>query len=286
MPVYNRAGLLAPTLRSILSQTFLQFELIVVDDGSTDDSLKEALSIDDPRVKTYRKENGERAAARNYGADRSEGRYLIFFDSDDLMYKGHLETVHRYLADHAFPEVAYTPFDFVDEWGNKLSTVYKNSSDLKSKLVHDNFLGCDSVVIRADIFRKFRFNEARSLATAEDKELWLRVSAEYPFHFIPTVGFAMVQHGGRSMVDRPVEKVDGVINTLVNSLQQDRAFSRSYGFMARYLYAYEFALLSSLWSSSGNKSKGRDYLAKAFFLAPNIIINRRFGAAVKNLLFK
>src|SRR5687767_9278561 len=92
IPTYNRAHLIKKTIESVLAQDFADFELLVVDDGSKDDTESVVSSFTDKRVHYFKKQNGERGAARNFGAARAKGSYLNFFDSDDLLYRNHLST--------------------------------------------------------------------------------------------------------------------------------------------------------------------------------------------------
>ncbi len=95
IPTYNRAGFIAKTINSVLNQTYANFELIVVDDGSTDNTKEIIASIDDKRIKYYWKENAERGAARNYGIKKAKGDYIFFIDSDDIMLSNHLTTLYQ-----------------------------------------------------------------------------------------------------------------------------------------------------------------------------------------------
>ncbi|MCL4708220.1 glycosyltransferase family 2 protein [bacterium] len=83
IPTYNRAKIISRAIQSILNQTFGEFELIIVDDGSTDDSQKVIKQINDPRICYIRQENRGVAAARNAGVKSSRGKYIAFLDSDD-----------------------------------------------------------------------------------------------------------------------------------------------------------------------------------------------------------
>jgi glycosyltransferase involved in cell wall biosynthesis len=86
IPTYNRANLLPRAIKSVLNQTFQDFELIVVDDGSTDNTRKvvEEFQKGDSRVKYFYKENGGPGSARNFGLKNAKGNFVIFLDSDDM----------------------------------------------------------------------------------------------------------------------------------------------------------------------------------------------------------
>lgn len=117
MPVYNREGLLGRALRSCLAQAFTDFEVVVVDDGSTDGSVAEVRAFDDPRVRLIlHGRNRGRCPARNTGMAASRGEWFIFFDSDDELLPGALETIHRDAAG-APADVTTTRYSCIDERG-------------------------------------------------------------------------------------------------------------------------------------------------------------------------
>jgi glycosyltransferase involved in cell wall biosynthesis len=97
IPVYNRAQVLETAICSVLDQTFQDFEIIVVDDGSSDNPCRTIERIADPRIKFLRQENRGGAAARNTGIDAAAGRFIAFLDSDDIFLPHHLQTMHDML---------------------------------------------------------------------------------------------------------------------------------------------------------------------------------------------
>ena len=90
VPTYNRGDLITKTLRSLQVQDYDNYEIIVVDDGSTDHTEEIVKGVLDHRTTYVKKANAERAAARNFGARRAKGAYVNFFDSDDLALPNHL----------------------------------------------------------------------------------------------------------------------------------------------------------------------------------------------------
>ena len=108
VPSYNRADIITPTLETILQQEDADFELIVVDDGSHDNTEEVVARLRDPRIRYFRKANGERGAARNYGTRQTRGRYLNFFDSDDEMHPNHPRIVREFVAVTGEVEVLHT----------------------------------------------------------------------------------------------------------------------------------------------------------------------------------
>lgn len=120
IPVYNRAWALERTIRSVLAQSFVDYEIIVVDDGSNDDPGIVCDGIDDVRLRFIRQENGGASSARNTGIDAATGRYVAFLDSDDFYLHDHLEQMAGLVG--RFPNfVIYSPV--VAERGNGSSIV-------------------------------------------------------------------------------------------------------------------------------------------------------------------
>src|SRR5437868_10948529 len=94
IPTYNRASVIKKTIDTTLNQSYPGYEVIVVDDGGTDNTEEVIRAIGNNKITYYKKENAERAAARNYGAAMAKGDYLTFVDSDDLLYQNYLETAN------------------------------------------------------------------------------------------------------------------------------------------------------------------------------------------------
>lgn len=95
MPIYNSGGTVKKGVNSVLAQTYTNFELILIDDGSTDDTFTicNKLKDGDDRIKVYRKANGGVSSARNLGVNKSRGEYIVFLDSDDALDSLYLETL-------------------------------------------------------------------------------------------------------------------------------------------------------------------------------------------------
>lgn len=108
IPVYNRADLLKRTLASVLRQDLADFEVLVIDDGSTDDIESVITGLSDIRIRYHRQANRGASAARNAGIDRARGNYVAFLDSDDVYLPHHLATMYAILQ-RAPDAVAYCP---------------------------------------------------------------------------------------------------------------------------------------------------------------------------------
>ena len=196
IPTYNRAEWLGNTLRSVLKQTFIDFELIVVDDGSTDDTENVVQSF--PRVQYVRlQENRGVSGARNTGLSRAVGRYICFLDSDDLWCERKLEVQVGWMESNADSPVCYTDEIWIRRGVrvNPMNKHRKYSGDIFRHCLPLCIVSPSSAMLRASLFDEVgAFDE--SLPACEDYDLWLRIAVKYPFHFIEEP--LIIKQGGHS----------------------------------------------------------------------------------------
>ena len=282
IPTYNRARLIKETISSLLDQSFKDFEVIVVDDGSTDDTRAVVQELKDPRVVYLYKKNGERGAARNYGAQNAKGEYLNFFDSDDTAYDDHLSVANEFITVNNLPKWFHVGYRIVDGNDHVVLEETNFKYDVAKRLIDTNFLGCNSVFIRKDLFLNNLFNEDRRLASSEDWEIWLRIISRYDILSCDAITFQINNHEGRSLFTIPPEKIETRDLLMVELLLKDELFVRKFKkdlpmFIAdRYTF---FALVFSL--SKRQRVRVLMYLVKAFFRTPLVLGKRRFWAALK-----
>jgi glycosyltransferase involved in cell wall biosynthesis len=100
IPLYNKALSIQSTLDSVLSQIYTKYEIIVIDDGSTDESAQKVLEIKDTRIRLIKKKNGGVSSARNEGILAAQGEYIAFLDGDDLWHPTYLETLYQLIQDY------------------------------------------------------------------------------------------------------------------------------------------------------------------------------------------
>lgn len=176
MPVYNGMKYLAETLQTVRQQSHPNVELIVVDDGSTDGTLKFLQAQAD--VRSFSQKNQGPGAARNTGASQATGTWLAFLDSDDLWEPDKL-TKQLQRADDTEADLIYTnsrQFGEVDDvplYQHQPGTM--PSGDLFKSVLRDNFITLSSVMIRKSVFEELQgFSPSESIRGVEDWDLWLR----------------------------------------------------------------------------------------------------------------
>jgi glycosyltransferase involved in cell wall biosynthesis len=203
IPTYNREDLIGRTLTTIQSQTIDEWEVLIVDDGSQDntaDVVRPFLS--DSRFQYLPKENAERGAARNYGLARAQGEYVVFLDSDDLFHPNHLVTLRTAIqAAPTPPNFIATKYDFDRDGQRRPSDLTTLAvSQLKfDTFLQGNALACNVCVRRANPNLKL-FEEDRRYAAVEDW-LFLLENTQHGdvVHLVDALTLTMNDHDQRSM---------------------------------------------------------------------------------------
>jgi glycosyltransferase involved in cell wall biosynthesis len=203
VPVYNGAGTIAATIDSILRQDFHDFELIVVDDGSTDE-LRDVLStFDDARIELHSFENRGLAASRNRGIELAAGTYIACIDADDMWTPDKLGEQLRALEGHPEAALAYSLTDHVDERGRFVGhgSHVTQSGDVFETLLAGNFLenGSNPMIRRGVFERVGPFDE--NLNAGEDWDMYLRIAFEYPIVCVPKAQILYRVHAGAMSSD-------------------------------------------------------------------------------------
>lgn len=285
IPTYNRSLFIREIVSKFIEQSFHDFELIIIDDGSTDNTSELVKSLTDPRIHYYYIDNSERAAARNHGSKKARGQYLNFFDSDDIPYSFHLSTAFDFIQKNQYPAWFHVGYKEVDENNETILEETNFTYDVEKRLIKTNFLGCNSVFIKREIFLENPFHEDRMLASSEDWELWLRVISRYKLLSCHQITYQMTNHSGRSLFNISPEKIEQRDLLMTDLLMKDSFFVKKYKkylsmFIAdRYTF---FALVYAL--SKKHKEKARYYLYKSLSVYPLVVFRKRFWASIKHLL--
>jgi glycosyltransferase involved in cell wall biosynthesis len=284
IPTYNRAHLIRQTIESVLAQEDTDFEIIVVDDGSRDNTEEVVRGVADGRVSYYKKDNAERAAARNYGAARACGRYINFFDSDDLLYPNHLTIARRLIEEKNEPEIFHLGFEMRDAKGRLLYRVDSFKGSLNEQLPRGNLLSCNGVFLRRDVALKFPFNEDRQLSASEDWELWLRLASRYRIHYSNEVTSIIVNHDERSVLGSEEAALLKRKDLTLKYLYEDEAFVEKYGRRRRIIENEFLSYIALHLALSGASRRACKYLKDSVLVLPSSIFRRRFLAVVKHVI--
>lgn len=188
IPNYNHARFLGDAIRSVLNQDYRGFEIVVVDDGSTDDSREVAAGFGD-RIRYIHQTNAGLSAARNTGIRAAQGSLIGVLDADDMYEPMFLDTLVNALKSDPDADGVYCGYQFVDETNDLLPQVENrpvSSDKLYEALLDGNFLVPESMFLRRTVYDEVGlFDEA--LRACEDWDVWLRVTKKYRIIHAPRI---------------------------------------------------------------------------------------------------
>ena len=229
IPTYNRADILPLAVNSLLQQGHKSFEVIVVDDGSTDNTEEVVAHIKDERVKYFKKENEERSIARNYGIEKAQGKYVGFLDADDYVLPNHLEVAYQYLLSKGFPEIIHSGYKIENENNETLLIINDLDKSSIENLVYDNTFHCNAIFIKSDIIKKYHFINDKYATIAEDMYLWIVLASRYIIHFYNEITVVVVEHNDRSLNNLNPKKVKKSFDIILKTLVKDEMVKERYG---------------------------------------------------------
>ncbi|GHM99862.1 hypothetical protein WSM22_13520 [Cytophagales bacterium WSM2-2] len=284
IPTYNRSALIGRTLNSVLEQIFFDFEIVLVDDGSTDDTLSAVTSyLSDNRTRYFKIKNSERGAARNYGVKQSQGTYVTFLDSDDIFMPWHLKTAFEKIELCDFPPAFHLGYEILHPNG-QIDSLPLLPSPVNEKLLEGNFLSCMGVFLRREIAIQNPFDEDRSLSGSEDYELWMRIASRMPILAFEEVTSRLINHDERSVTTAAPKKLIERISLLDIKLEADPYFQKAFGSKKGKFGSYRTLYLSLHLAMSGERWMAFKSLAYTTYLYPYVIFTFRFIVAFKKII--
>lgn len=190
LPCHNREQFLPRSIGSVIKQTYQDWELVVVDDGSTDNTQNVVKSFNNPRIKYVYQNNSERSAARNKGIDNASGTWICFLDSDDEYQPEHLQELVKFIEVHK-PLPGLIATGLITQEGQ--TTKHKAFLELQKNILEEigfKFLIPTQVCLHRSALENDRFDVRFRLW--EDTHLWLRIAAQYPVYQMED--YTVIQH--------------------------------------------------------------------------------------------
>ena len=186
-PTFNRAEFIEQAVSSVLGQTYANFELLIVDDGSTDntrDLLEPALT--DSRVRYFRQENQGQSVARNRALSVAKGDFVCFLDSDNYWPAEKLKKQIELFTQQPDYDVVYGDIIVIDEMGREVTrkNMSRYSDDIARYMIRDNCVSMNTAMARSRCFDELGAMSGKR-RVADDYELWLRFSAKFRFRYVP-----------------------------------------------------------------------------------------------------
>lgn len=270
IPTFNRQRLVSVAIESVLNQSFQDFEIIVVDDGSTDDTAAAVQSFRSEKIRYIFQVNKGRSSARNHALSVARGSYITFLDSDDTYLPEKLLLEVRFLDEHPEVGMVYTSAYCVDEAGTLLRSsykatvsgwIYKDIAFFKPVTVT-----LPTVMVRRKVFDAVGGFDGR-MERFEDTDMWRRISKRYSIGAIREPTCKLLTHAGNVLAGQDPQKIESSVSFYVNKIfSEDGSFGRSLlrNGAARLYFFYAKALLTT----TASVSVGRRMLFKSLRYQP------------------
>ncbi len=265
IPTLNRAHLVPRAIKSVLTQTCQDFEIIVVDDGSIDATKRIIQRFSDKRIKyiKHRQTRGP-GAARNTGIDACSGDYIAFLDSDDEWLPKKLEKqINLFKRNIIKPGMTYCGVALIDLYGRNVKEKWtpKYRGYVFKKNLASNFIvsGSSSVIVQKNVLKKVgNFDE--SFPSCEDWDLWTRIAKYYEIDFVPEILVNCFLHSKR--ISSNFERIKQGLKLFSDKHKKEIAKQKNY------IKAQHFFHIGNHFCYYGYENPAKKYLMKAFAVYP------------------
>jgi len=268
LPTYNRASFLQRSISSVLSQTFTDFELIIIDDASTDNTKDVIETFNDERIRYFKNgKNRERSVSRNKGIELSRGKYICFLDSDDIYRPEHLSGFSDFIIKENQPKIfLYSGFqrNFISDESKIVLEQLTENDNVIEWLIQKQLPPPSTVCIHKDILLQFCFNPL--LRINEDLELWVRIATTYQIKCIRQITVDFTIHGGKnpitqkyiskSLKKKRLQELRSQQIIVLNAEKKDNLVPYIISYLLRYPFAFQnkhrlYVLLENLYLFKG-----------------------------------
>jgi glycosyltransferase involved in cell wall biosynthesis len=274
IPAYNASSWIVETIDSVLSQDYQNIEIIVIDDGSTDDT-RNIINTFGNDVKYFYKNNGGQSSARNLALKYAKGKYVAFIDSDDLWETNKLSLQVELLESTGLKWVYSDGIAFDSSTKLELFKFSQKSEHYKGDILVNLFKSCfipmPSVIVNNEVFQKVGFfNEDNRFRNREDWEMWIRIAESYPVAYISKeLVKYRVHKNSVTGTESLIQRLNGNILVIEQAVQRN----------PYHLEKYQNQVLSELYYSvaralaiQGNSQNAKLFFAKAIKQKPFSII--------------
>lgn len=244
IPLYNKASFIKNTLNSVFNQSFKNYELIIINDGSTDQSLEIINSFSDPRLKLYTTNNKGVSHARNYGITKAKGNLVAFLDADDYWHPFHLDDL-IYLH-QAYPNCGLYAKAYEKQYFNSklvkgvYNTLPPNFKGIVGDFFKSSLIDCiawtSAVAIPKHTFKAVG-NFDGNLASGQDTDLWIRIALKLPVAFDSKVSAKRIITKSKNHLSQTEKKL-----TRIKFIDKYKPFEEHHKTLKVYLDKNRFAI--------------------------------------------
>jgi glycosyltransferase involved in cell wall biosynthesis len=270
IPTYNRAHLLSKAIESVISQTYSNWELIIIDDGSTDrtNELVDNYCKIDNRIRYIYQENAERSAARNNGIEHAKGEFICFLDSDDYYLPERLKGLFDYIQMEKEPKLFYYTAITYDNNGRLEERPERHrGNENVFEFIVQAIIGTPQVLLSMKILALERFNTQWNFG--EDMEFWLRLARiEEPVLIESQATVVATEHEERSINIKKYNSGMDQLKLFNSIFRIDHSGNEIDYRIKRRLVSNTYFSIFKFWCYNNNRFKALFYLLKSICLLP------------------
>jgi glycosyltransferase involved in cell wall biosynthesis len=269
IPTYNRARFIAESIGSVLAQSFRDFEVIIIDDGSTDNTPEIVSAFP---VRYFRQENQGPAGAVNKGIELSKGEYIAMPGSDDILLQNALEKGVEVLDKHPEAAFSYGQAYLMDEkgrifgvekGGSKHSCVREGKEEIRKFLISGNHIITSTVMVRRSSLEEVGLFDATFRSGSEDTDLWVRLAKRYAVAYIAEPLGKYRVHPQAMSAGRRVEEIERSNRRILEGIFNDAKVGPIFLPQRACIYSRFYLRLAGYAYGSGEMKTARSYLYKA-----------------------
>ncbi len=254
IPLYNKEKDIVKTINTVLQQSFNDYEIVVVNDGSTDNSLENVSSIKHEKIKVFSTENQGAAKARNHGVKQSNGKYIAFLDADDYWYPNHLENIHQLISKFPSGKWFATAYEIKHKqnfilpmdappmynemnWQGEITDFFNNS-------LRDCMAWTSAVCMKKDFFESLNgFNAL--FQTGQDVDLWIRAALKSNLYFSNKISAQYNLLGSNRLTNIPTKQKRHMDLDQFKNDEANNPSLKKYLDLIRYSYVIKFKICNT-----------------------------------------
>lgn len=271
IPAYNAGKYLAETINSVLAQSYTDFEIIISDDGSTDNTEAISKSYNDPRIKYKQQKNSGVSAARDNGAEHASGKYLAFLDADDLFHPDNLAKKVVALEQQPSAALVFADCTVIDGTGRITGEklIGKDENVLEDLLLWNGTVipGPSSILVTREAFEKSGGFDPK-FSTAADQDFFFRIAHKRKCIRVPEVLTSYRKHDSNMHMNIALMERDHI--GVYKKTAKAKMF-KSESFQNKCFGNLYLILAGSWWVNGKNKSRGFKFMRKAVANNPKLI---------------
>ncbi|OGO06329.1 MAG: hypothetical protein A2Y92_05520 [Chloroflexi bacterium RBG_13_57_8] len=277
---YNRAHFVCEAIKSVLGQTYRDFEIVVVDDGSRDNTREAVATFKDPRIKYIYQDNRGVTGALNAGILASSGECVAFLDSDNVLFREALQKSMEFMDRHPEVGFCYGQISTMDENGRplrlkrfrgpKVTRVNNGRKELVSLLLAERNIG--HFIARAACFKQVGLFST-TLCMSEDWDMWIRMAAKYDVGHLAVPMIKARYHTQSLTASSGVEIVKKAHTAVLESVFTDAELGPLYVHLKKRAYFGLNCLLARVAALTGHKGMAVRYFTRAFGRYPKIVVD-------------